>query len=485
MTSTHVTLQRAPALPPTHPLKIALTVLHLAVLGTLGWLVISGLFALLGTGLGLVFAAGLGLILLVGLIYAIYGLAWLETARVTGLYRIELTALTFERRREPTFSGWLRALGRQLKSARMWLALANFALGCVLGAFLIPLVQVTVWSIGMLIKPTSSLATWFVGWVLPLENISPLEGRLLGGFLLVLALAMMVGLALLHRVLTLALIGGQAREAALAAEAHESAAQAREFAGQREGAVRAADVERTRIERDLHDGVQPRLVSVGMTLGLAQQQIDSDPEAAKALIAEAHTSTKAAITELRQLARGIHASVLEDRGLDAALSALAGRSHIPVTLDVRMEASAGAISRAAESAVYFVIAECLTNAAKHSRAAECRVVVRVRSTAEADGGGLQTGSTATSTGTLFGATDGASSVALSGTIPPAIGTNAGTSAWVLWARVEDDGVGGAEVQPGGGLDGITNRVLAAGGTIRIDSPIGGPTTLEVSVPCAF
>ena len=105
---------------------------------------------------------------------------------------------------------------------------------------------------------------------------------------------------------------------------------------QRAGAVRAAEVERTRIERDLHDGIQPRLVSVGMTLGLAQQKVDDDPEAAKALISEAHTSTKAAITELRQLARGIHASVLDDRGLDAALSALAARSHIPVQLDVRL-----------------------------------------------------------------------------------------------------------------------------------------------------
>jgi signal transduction histidine kinase len=198
--------------------------------------------------------------------------------------------------------------------------------------------------------------------------------------------------------------------------------------------VRAADVERTRIERDLHDGVQPRLVSVGMTLGLAQQKIDSDPEAARALIAEAHTSTKAAITELRQLARGIHTSVLDDRGLDAALSALAARSPVAVVLDVRITQRC---SRQAEAAVYFVIAETLTNAAKHSRAAECRVVVRQR-----EGG-------------------------------------------VLWARIEDNGVGGATIVPGGGLDGLSNRVLGVGGTFRLDSPVGGPTSVEVSVPCAF
>jgi len=152
---------------------------------------------------------------------------------------------------------------------------------------------------------------------------------------------------------------------------------------------------------------------------------------------EAHTSTKAAITELRQLTRGIYASVLDDRGLDAALSAVVGRSHIPVNLDVRL---AQRYDRDAEAAVYFAIAEALTNAAKHSRASEARVTVRAR---EDDAGRP-----------------------------------------VLWARVEDNGTGGAKVLPGGGLDGITNRVVAAGGTITIDSPAGGPTALEVNVLCA-
>lgn len=197
--------------------------------------------------------------------------------------------------------------------------------------------------------------------------------------------------------------------------------------------MRAADVERTRIERDLHDGVQPRLVSVGMTLGLAGRVIDSDPSAARELIMEAHSSTKAAITELRQLARGIHTSVLEDRGLDAALSALAGRSHIPVELHVELP---GRVDRDAEAALYFITAEALTNAAKHSRASACRVDVRSQSNSS------------------------------------------------LWAWIADNGIGGARVVPGGGLDGMTNRVLAAGGDITITSPAGGPTTIEVDIPCA-
>jgi len=255
--------------------------------------------------------------------------------------------------------------------------------------------------------------------------LEPGWAAVLGAVAVLVSAALLFGIAVLDGVLTRAILV-PSREAVLAQQAATSDVQ-------RAGAVRASEVERTRIERDLHDGVQPRLVSVGMTLGLAQQKIDSDPDAARDLIAEAHTSTKAAITELRQLARGIHASVLDDRGLDAALSALAARSHVPVHLDVRVE---GRCTREAEAAVYFAIAESLTNAAKHSHAGECRVVVRRRD-------------------------DG-----------------------TLWARVEDNGSGGARVIPGGGLDGIHNRIIAARGTVRLDSPAGGPTSLEVSVPCA-
>ncbi len=427
------------AQPASHPLRIAQTLLHLILLGTAGWAVIATFFSLLATGIGLVFVLGIGLVVLVGLIYAMFGLAWFETARVGGLYDLDVTPPTFARRTHSSFGGWIRSLGRQLKDGRMWGALANFAISATLGALVIPLVQGLIWSIGMVVNP-AALGTGVFRWMFLLQDVSATQGRLLGVLGVFVTAAAVFGLILLHRTLSVALIGAQAREEKLAAEAQQAT-------HQREGAVRAADVERTRIERDLHDGVQPRLVSVGMTLGLAQQKIDSDPEGAKALLAEAHTSTKAAITELRQLARGIHASVLDDRGLDAALSALAGRSHIPVTLDVRMDGAGpgGRVARAAESAVYFVIAECLTNAAKHSRANSVRVTVRVRSTANAEAPGAQ----------------------------------------VLWARVEDDGIGGAELQPGGGLDGITNRVRAAGGTIHIDSPTGGPTAVEVSVPCAF
>jgi signal transduction histidine kinase len=413
----------APATAVKPPLRIFLTILHLAGVGALGGAILGILGGLLGTGLGLILAAGIGVVLLVGLVYALYGLGWFEVARVGALYRTPIAPLRAQPRDRPGFVGWLRSLGRQAIDGRMWRAIANFAIAAVLGAIVLRLFWGLVWSIIIAFAPLTAADAVigpFGGTGIPV-SWAPLVGILGIGACVVGT----IGLALLHRTIALAIV--------IRPKETELTERVRTSTAQREGAVRAADVERTRIERDLHDGVQPRLVSVGMTLGLAQQKIDNDPEAAKELINEAHTSTKAAITELRQLARGIHASVLDDRGLDAALSALAGRSHIPVHLDVRMD---GRCSREAEAAVYFSIAESLTNAAKHSRASEARVIVRLRE-----------GNT-------------------------------------LWARVEDNGIGGAQVQPGGGLDGIANRILAAGGTFRLDSPQGGPTSLEVNVPCA-
>jgi signal transduction histidine kinase len=374
-------------------------------------------------------------VLLVGLVYLLFGVAWFEVERARGLYRFSRASLRMRTAERPGSAGWLRSLWGQCLDGGMWAALVSFTVGSLFGLIVLQLLMVAAWNLAIMAGPLRLLGVFSSLWV-----DSSLTGALSSPWwslaAAVLALAAVVGLAALHAVIVRGLLGSPSR-GDLAAEARASSAQ-------REGAVRAADVERTRIERDLHDGVQPRLVSIGMTLGLAQQKIDEDPQAARALIAEAHTSTKAAITELRQLARGIHASVLDDRGLDAALSALAARSHVPVSLDVRMEGrparSSGAF-RDAEAAVYFSVAEALTNAAKHSRATKCTVSVRLR--------------------------------------------EPGSQAATLWARIEDNGVGGATVQPGGGLDGICNRVLAAGGDIRIDSPQGGPTAMEVSVPCAF
>ena len=404
------------------PRHVAGAIAQLAALGAIGPAVFGGLFGLLGAGVGLLFAVLIGAVLLAGLVYALFGIAWFEQARLDGLYGFDLPALRTRRSPKPGFGGVLHTIWLQAIDPRQWRAVASFAVSTVLGLVTLVLIGAVTWGLALVVSP---IVGWANARLFGLSSLDGLGAPLVGALVAVVATGAIVGLGLLQGVLARAILV-PSREAQLEEQARTSDTR-------RAGAVRAAEVERTRIERDLHDGVQPRLVSIGMTLGLAQTKIDDDPEAAKALVAEAHASTKSAITELRQLARGIHASVLEDRGLDAALSALASRSHIPVTLDVRLPRRC---SRPAEAAVYFSIAEALTNAAKHSRAGACRVDVRVRD-------------------------DGS-----------------------LWARVEDDGLGGARVVPGGGLDGIVNRVTAAGGTVRIDSPQGGPTSVEVTVPCA-
>ena len=424
MTSTLQT--QTGALPARPPLRLGLTMLHLAALGTLGVVVLPLVIAWFAAGIGLTFLLGFGLLVLTGLLYAIFGLARFEIRRVSDLYDLQVAPLAWCPSQQPGFGAYVRSLGRNLASGRMWAAFGSFVISCFAGATMLSGLE---WMIRLCITAFAPLTL--------AENIpGPFGMDIPAGqapWMLVVAVlgaALAVAMIFMHRAVTVGIIGSTARETELTERVRTTAVQ-------REGAMRAAELERTRIERDLHDGVQPRLVSVAMTLGLAHQQIDSNPEQAKALVAEAHASTKSAITELRQLTRGIYASVLDDRGLDAALSAIAGRSHIPVQLDVQLT---GRYARHAEAAVYFAIAEALTNAAKHSRASNCRVTVRERA--------------------------------------------AGQGQPMLWARIEDNGSGGARIIPGGGLDGISNRVVAAGGTITLDSPQGGPTALEVNVPCA-
>jgi len=198
----------------------------------------------------------------------------------------------------------------------------------------------------------------------------------------------------------------------------------------RAGAVDAAESELRRIERDLHDGAQARLVAVGMSLGLAEQRLAEDPDGARRLLEEARAGAEEALRELRDLARGIHPPVLTDRGLEAALAALVARSPVPVDVDVDLPERPRA---AQETAAYFVAAEALANATKH--AAASRVSVRVR--------------------------------------------RAGDS---LVVRVEDDGSGGADVG-GRGLHGLAQRVEAVDGSVRVSSPAGGPTVVEAVMPC--
>ena len=199
----------------------------------------------------------------------------------------------------------------------------------------------------------------------------------------------------------------------------------------RAGAVNAQEAELRRIERDLHDGAQARLVALGMSLGLAEQKFASDPESAQQLVAEARLGVGEALRELRDLARGIHPPVLSDRGLGAALETLADRSAVPVTVSVELEER---LPDAVETAAYFVAAEALTNASKHSGASRIEIEVR----RELDR---------------------------------------------LKVAISDDGAGGADAE-GGGLTGLRRRVEALDGTLAVSSPAGGPTTIRAELPCA-
>ncbi|MFP5252056.1 MAG: sensor histidine kinase [Actinomycetes bacterium] len=402
------------------------TIAHLALLGAVGLPALSGIVILAGTGVATLVVL-VGVLLLALAILAVFAVAWFERERVAGLYGAPVPPAVLRRSGR---TDWLRVphtLLRIVSDGAHWRALLSFFLASLFGAFTLPLLSLVGLGVPLALAGLGEAETVTI----PLTSLAaPVEwAPLLGLVALAAGAAGTIGLAIAHRNVTLGLLVPDDR-----ARLEQEARAERE---RRHGAVRAADLDRTRIERDLHDGVQPRLVSIAMQLGMARDRIDTDPEGARRLVDEAHASSKAAVTELRQLARGIHVAVLDDRGLDAAVSALAARSAIPVEVDARIERRC---SRDAETAVYFAIAEALTNAHKHARASRIRVAIRTRQPADA---------------------------------PPS-----------LWARVEDDGIGGAERQPGGGIDGLAHRVAGVGGTLTLTSPVGGPSAIEVDVPCA-
>jgi signal transduction histidine kinase len=200
----------------------------------------------------------------------------------------------------------------------------------------------------------------------------------------------------------------------------------------RAGVLDAADAERRRIERDLHDGAQQRLVSLIMNLGLARASMPDLPDAARRVIAEAHEEAKEALAELRTLARGLHPAILEDRGLDAALSGIAARAPLPVRLCVDVPVRA---SPTVEAVAYFVVSEALANVAKHAGASRAEIEVR-------------------------------------------------HERGMLSVIITDDGAGGADPSRGSGLLGLAQRVRSVDGTLTVSSPAGGPTIITAELPCA-
>jgi signal transduction histidine kinase len=202
-----------------------------------------------------------------------------------------------------------------------------------------------------------------------------------------------------------------------------------QLAASRARIVDAADAARRRIERDLHDGAQQRLVSLALSLRVLESSLEANSATARELAA-ARAELDAALDELRELARGIHPSILTDRGLEAALAAVSGRSTVPVELDLD---SCGELPLSVQTTAYFVVAEALTNASKHAHSG--RIEVRV---AVGDGHTM--------------------------------------------VEVRDDGSGGARPARGSGLSGLADRVSALGGTLEIESPVGVGTTIRARIP---
>ncbi len=202
--------------------------------------------------------------------------------------------------------------------------------------------------------------------------------------------------------------------------------------GSRSAAIELEASELRRIERDLHDGAQQRLVMLAIDLSLAEDKIATDPAAAKALVAGARDQARQALGELRDVVRGAAPAILMDRGLVAALSAVAGRSPIPTYVDSTL-AQGERLPHGVERAAYYVVSEALTNVAKHGHARRCDArLIR------------QPG-------------------------------------W-LFVEIRDDGAGGATIVPGGGLAGLRDRVEALAGRLELLSPVGGPTIIRVSLP---
>jgi signal transduction histidine kinase len=287
-------------------------------------------------------------------------------------------------------------------------------------------VVLAVWSAALaaLVSPAVSAAAPDGSW---LAGLSPLAlvGLAFAGLVLVaIGVATTRGLALACASLASGLLAPNDRALL--------AARVRALEETRAGAVESADAQLRRLERDLHDGAQHRLAYIAMELDRARARIQTDPQTASQLLERAHEESKRAMTELRDLVRGIHPSVLTDRGLDAAVSGLAERCPVPVDVSVSL---AGRPATAAETAAYYVVAESLTNVAKHSRAHTAAVEIR--------GNGSR-----------------------------------------LEIEVRDDGAGGAVRSPGSGLEGLAQRVEALDGTLTITSPAGGPTTIRAELPCA-
>ena len=363
-------------------------------------------------------------------IYVMRGVEWVERLRSEAVFGL---GIGVPPRRISPYTGiqrWLHQLWLDISSARFWKATAQHYLRMAYD------MVVTTFAFALLafafLGPAAAIAIRQSDDDAGLSFLSPPLAWLLAAMAVAAAVAILVLAPALDAEIDRWLLS----PSSTAALQHQVSA----LADARQGAVSSAQTERHRIERDLHDSVQPRLVSLAMTIGLAQTKLDTDLPAAKTLIAEAHDDAKNALVELRNVVRGIAPTILSDRGLDAALSSVVQRTEytgVPTTLDLHLPRR---LSDEVESVAYFVVAEALTNIAKHANATQAIVTVRVDE-----------------------------------------------SASQLHVSIFDDGRGGAAItsdENATGLRGLEERVRAAHGTFTVSSPATGPTIVTAVLPCA-
>ncbi|MGW4378628.1 histidine kinase [Kitasatospora sp. NPDC004531] len=360
-----------------------------------------------------------GKTLLLGLFLLVVQFDLLTTAqrsRVRGLRGLEIPG------RLPADAGWLP----RLRSGLAWRQAAHH--------LVVAPIQTCCAALVLGLWGSASVLLTFFGWVwlLPMDN--PLRSGFgwtttgaaitAGGALLLFLTPWLAALLAALDLWTVRALLGPNRAEMLERRVEH-------LAQSRVDVVDAADAERRRIERDLHDGAQQRLVSLAMNLGLARRTLKDVPPEALEVIVAAHEEAQAAIKELHDLVRGLHPAVLEDRGLDAALSGIAARSPVPVHLAVDLP---GRIAPTVEAVAYFTVSEALANAAKHAKAS--RVDLDLRRVADR-----------------------------------------------LLITITDDGIGGADATRGTGLTGLRKRAASVDGSLAITSPRGGPTTITMELPC--
>jgi signal transduction histidine kinase len=384
----------------------------------------------LGAGLLITF---LGVPVLAAALLGARALGVVERARARGLLRLEIAEPEPVRPAKGR-SGPMAWMGALLKSGTSWrhLLYAVLHLPWAVAAFAVSL---TLWALGWLVflypvyawmypaywdQPGIQLYGDSDGKAFYLDNPFEIGVSSAAGLVVVLATPWVIrGMAYVDRLLVHGLLG-PSRLAARVWELEED----------RGVVVDTAAADLRRIERDLHDGAQARLVALAMDLGLAKEKLEEDPEAAAKMVDEAHGEVKLALQELRDLARGIHPAILTDRGLGPALSALAARCTVPVQAEVDLPARP---APAIEGIAYFTVSELLQNISKHSQARTARVDVW-------------------------------------------------RSADRVMLQVSDDGKGGAATDSGSGLAGLAERLGSVDGLLVVDSPVGGPTTVTAELP---